>query len=232
MNSTPFHKFIDLVHFDQNIITLSKKRDSANNLLQKLSEQKNAEKHKLDTVKQIFHDFLKKRDATELEIASLGHLKVKTEKRLASVANPREYASLQIELETCLTHMDEQEAVLVGLWDAIEQAEENVQQAEKKCASSVKNIEQQIETAQVEYNSCEQELALLSGQRDDKCADIPAEWLSNYRAMQERVPNPVVPVKDAFCTGCFNKVPMSMLDKLRRHVLVACQNCHRILYTV
>jgi len=51
-----------------------------------------------------------------------------------------------------------------------------------------------------------------------------------YTRLKQRYDNPVVPVWDGHCTGCFANVPTSFSSVLHESKVLSCESCGRILF--
>lgn len=102
---------------------------------------------------------------------------------------------------------------------------------------SIQNLELQLRDAQDEDKA--KELAGLGFPMDpEKIEKDIAELLelveprhrSYYLRLKKRFENPVVPVWDGHCTGCFANVPTSFTSVTNVNRVMSCESCGRILF--
>lgn len=232
MNKTPFHRFIDLVSYDQSVNSLQKKLTLLKEKIEHFNQQKLDAFNLIEQAKRTVYDLCKKRDHLDFEIAMLSEKKKKTAARLSAGVSPREYESLQQQLEMLSQQVDTCEDQLIRLWQDIEIAEqkrdESIIQSKKQCSE----YDRELALLNAEYVQRLQEYDTIKKERVGMLPTIPQVWIERYDAMRSRISNPVVHVQQGSCPGCFSQIPNSKKDELRRHVLVTCQGCHRILYEV
>jgi predicted nucleic acid-binding Zn-ribbon protein len=70
-------------------------------------------------------------------------------------------------------------------------------------------------------------LAAVEAERAETWEAIPAEFRAAYSRI--RLADPVAEVVNNQCQGCRVTVTSSGMQQLRRHVLVMCEHCGRIL---
>lgn len=60
--------------------------------------------------------------------------------------------------------------------------------------------------------------------------EVHDSLLARYDKLKKRFPNPVVPVKNGVCTGCFLKVSTGLMGKIKGQTdLLVCENCGRFI---
>lgn len=228
--STPFHRFIDLAHCDQMLVNGEKQKKILLTHLLKIAQQKQHEQHVIELAQKKIHNARKERDSLDLQLASLRSLAQKTEKKLESVSSPREYTVLEKELQACREKSELLEDQLIAQWDVIEQAEKEFQEIERTAQKNISSLNDQETDYLNQQNAVEDMLTQLRTKRVGMEDGLPEEWITQYKALKENVENPAVEVRSNVCSGCFYILPVYLLGSLKRHVLVPCPHCKRILY--
>lgn len=75
-------------------------------------------------------------------------------------------------------------------------------------------------------------LAEAEAELDRVWAVIPSDWRTAYERVASRIPNPIAEVVSRQCQTCGVTVTSSGMQEVRRHGLVLCDNCGRILVMV
>ncbi|RKZ22548.1 hypothetical protein DRQ20_06055 [bacterium] len=73
----------------------------------------------------------------------------------------------------------------------------------------------------------------LKKAREKIIEKIDAHLMRRYERLSERYGNPVVPVVDGICQGCYMLLPTSLISqKAKNERIHTCPNCGRFLYWV
>jgi predicted nucleic acid-binding Zn-ribbon protein len=232
MSSDPFYSFLALVTQDAHAVATRKK---VAQLAQKQEDLKNNLKKIEDNLADAqaqAHTAKKNLDAQELEIKILKDRQRSLKSKLDASSSPKEYFSLETELKTIATDIDTQENKLFELFEKFETLEKNMGEidfqvvtARAQSAQELADIAQQIqqlEQQQQDYLQSYQELLPL----------VNPEMLEKFLVMKQSLENPVVPVEKNACSACGHTINMQDLVSMRKHKIVACQSCYRLLYMV
>ncbi len=230
MSSNPFQAFIELITFDKSVIALEqsivqKQEDiqAVEKNIEQLDTQLEASKKKYLTAK-------KNVDQHELVMKELNQNESDYKKKLDGVTNQKEYKASTTELEAVQAKQQEQEVVLLGAWNSVEQAEKLHKQKEDEIKTQKAELEKQLKDATDALETARKELKGTEQERASKTVGVNPEWLEKYAAMRSRVANPVVPVQNGMCTACFLSIPSQMMADLRHNKLLQCKQCYRFLY--
>ena len=102
---------------------------------------------------------------------------------------------------------------------------------------SIQNLELQLRDAEDEEKA--KELEAMGFPMDvDKIKQVIEELLAQveprhkgyYNRLKQRYDNPVVPVWDGHCTGCFANVPTSFTSVIHENKVLNCESCGRVLF--
>ena len=70
----------------------------------------------------------------------------------------------------------------------------------------------------------------LKAERKQIETEVDPELLGQYKIMKEKIDNPVVPLARGSCSACFTLVSQPELIEAKRHKLITCKGCYRLLY--
>ena len=230
MKSIEFQKFIDLVTFDQNLIKIE--RD--------MTKMQEVEKTFADDVKRLHDDFLdvkhakdqarKAIDEKELYMKVLDAKESEMKHKLDSVANQKEYKSLQKEVAVLNEKRVQHEQDLLSIWNRFDVLDKSYEAKHQAYQNLVETMNGQMQETQKEITQSALQLDQLETERELKLQGIPQEWLDMYVNMKGRVNNPVVPVVSESCDACFYSITPRDLQILRQNKLLQCRDCYRLLY--
>lgn len=230
MKSIEFQKFIDLVTFDQNLIKIE--RD--------MTKMQEVEKTFADDVKRLHDDFLdvkhakdqarKAIDEKELYMKVLDAKESEMKHKLDSVANQKEYKSLQKEVAVLNEKRVQHEQDLLSIWNRFDVLDKSYEAKHQAYQNLVDTMNGQMQETQKEITQSALQLHQLETERELKLQGIPQEWLDMYVNMKGRVNNPVVPVVSESCDACFYSITPRDLQILRQNKLLQCRDCYRLLY--
>ncbi len=232
MSTDPFYSFLALVTQDAHLVATRKK-------ISQLLQKKEALTYNLKKLKQDLadaqvkaHSAKKSLDGQELEIKVLKDRQRSLKNKLDSSSSPKEYFSLETELKTIALDIDMQENRLFELFENVETLEKNMGEvdfqvvtASAQIAQEIADIDQQIQQLQQLEHEYSQSYQALQPQ-------VNPEMLQKFLSMKESLENPVVTVEKNACSACGHTINVQDLVGIRKHKLVACQNCFRLLYAV
>jgi predicted nucleic acid-binding Zn-ribbon protein len=230
MTTFPFDAFIRLVEFDQQIKGLNQQIDTEEQTIVALRRQKSAALLELDQIKQTVHDMQKIVDEQELEMKVLDERSAGVKHALDQVSGAKEYTSLKKELETIHQQQHALEDTLVDAWHQLENAQRTMQQKSESTMQLCATIEADLADHVAGVEKLIEKADAMTDSRPEQMHTIPEEWLEKYESMYERVNNPVVPVADGACGGCFYPVAHQDVARLKRRALLQCTSCYRFLY--
>lgn len=230
MKSIEFQKFIDLVAFDQDLISIENKikqsQDIQNGLL--------ADIQRLQTdfqdIKQAQQQARMAVDEKELSMKVLDGQEAALKKKLEAVSNQKEFKSLEKETLAVNEQRIAQEQQLVVLWNKLEALGKTYEFKHKLFEEQSAQFHEQVEKVTQEIATLHEELKNLLALRQEKEQGVPQEWLDMYINMKGKVSNPVVPVVGDSCDACFYSVIPRDLQALRQNKLMQCRDCYRLLY--
>ena len=230
MMRTPFQTFIDLVAFDQSIITLQKECED---ISQQLMRNSDAKKQLYDYQIALKNTVLQARkvvDSVELEMKMLDEQEAKKKKLLDQISNFKEYNSIKTELEALHEEQQQKEQEVLAAWNKLEAVQAEFDAYMKDFDAKVKSSDDLTHQYTEQHARCMQEVSEKTQGRASKEQGIPSEWLEKYMIMRERISDPVVPLEEEICSACFHSATKADVMAIKRGGLIQCKGCYRLLY--
>ncbi len=146
------------------------------------------------------------------------------------IANPKELANLQHDVETLKARRSQLEDKALVIMEQVEQA-----------TASVASQSSQIKTMEVEWRNQQQQLSTemerlktrlseLNQKRQQLTVDIDPQVVEFYSILRKQKGTAVAKVEQGICRGCRISLPTADLQKSRENSLVQCSSCGRILF--
>ena len=232
MSTDPFYSFLALVTQDAHAVATRKKIAQ---LLQKKEALTCNLKKLEDTLADAqtkAHSAKKSLDAQELEIKVLKDRQRSLKSKLDSASSPKEFFSLETELKTIALDIDTQENRLFELFENFESLEKNMGEVDFQVVTAREQIAQEIADIDQQIKQLQQHMEEYIQSYKQLIPEVNPEMLEKFLTMKESLENPVVPVEKNACSACGHTINVQDLVSIRKHKLVACQNCFRLLYAV
>ncbi len=169
----------------------------------------------------------------ELANATLADKAKRLESELYSgkFSNPREIEAYRHEIENLKKHISDNEDKLIGLMDQTGPAQKVVERIEKKIAELKCQIAERRKSALVEKARLEAEYQHRQAQRPALVKEVPPALLAKYEQLRKSYETGMAEVvKYSSCGGCGMLLAERVLANLKDDRVVACEECHRILY--
>ncbi len=229
MENTPYSRFVSLVLFDQATTALKKKKKLLKSQVDELAAQQVLVQASLDRDRALLKSERKAKDEVELELASLAQDLSKKEQRLEKTSGAKEYLALQHECEALVAQRDGLETRLLDIWKNIEELEPKVAGIEKEYAERLKKIDDAVAQLNHEIELINEQLPVRDTVRVLKREGVLEAQLSLYESMREHFEDPAVAMEQGVCSGCGSIVARGDQGSVERHLIVACQQCRRLL---
>lgn len=230
MVENPFTTFIDLVTYDAALRALQQKRLSLISEQNHLQSTLSLLERNAVLAKARLADLRKEVDKLERDLHELDEQLSDKQRRLSLVNTPKEYMSLQQEIEVLEQNKRKADDALLALWSALEEHQKVDKQRESSESVEQDAVHTKLRELQQNLAELEQEIEKKQRLRVEKEIKTPDAWREKYTMMLTRVDNPVVPVENASCSACFYPISQQDLAALMRHKLLECKGCYRILY--
>ncbi len=230
MSHQSLKKFIDLITFDQQFISLQKKSQDIQKSIvqhQEQIQQEKDKKTKAELKEQELHKQLEQQEAflQELQDKEQGLLK-----NIGKVSGSREYDAGIKELEHLHVLQASEEQKLLQIHNKINNLKKEIVAALEQSQEQIAKSEQAIELDQQNLELIDKELSLIDAARSEKVQGISSDWLELYEMMRGRVSDPVVALQQDSCSSCFHGLTPRDLQIVRQKGVVQCKDCYRILY--
>jgi predicted nucleic acid-binding Zn-ribbon protein len=230
MNETPFHGFIDLIAFDQELHQIELAINSLEQERKKQQLEEQRLEQELEQVKRLWINAKKAVDDVELQTKELEQKEQLKKKRIDSATNHREYQSLKAEIEALGVQQQNLEKELLAAWHVLEQTAKNYELKKSEHETRLADLKKAEQATTEQQQQLTLELNNKLKERPAKEKIVPIEWLEKYAVMRSRVVDPVVPVINGHCSSCVYKVSEQDMIMLGRNKLLQCKDCYRFLY--
>lgn len=157
----------------------------------------------------------------------------RSQERLNSIKNNREYQALLKEIEELKRTNSATEELMIDCLNQIDDAEKKTAAMQEELQQVEEGILQEQQIVDAETESAGKRLQELDKERLKMSAKIDTDVLKLFQKVQSQQVrgNAVVPVQDAVCHGCYVNIPPQMYNELQRcDKLRMCPNCQRIIY--
>ncbi len=157
----------------------------------------------------------------------------RSQERLNSIKNNREYQALLKEIEELKRTNAATEDLMIDCLNQIDDAEKTTAAIHEDLQLVQNDILQEQQVVGVATENAEKRLKELDHERLKMSGKIEVDVLKLFQKVQSQQVrgNAVVPVQDAVCHGCYVNIPPQMYNELQRcDKLRMCPNCQRIIY--
>ena len=230
MNNHPFHRFIELINFDQSACALLEKNAQLEKEIADMGRQINEIEEQQVKNHRAVIEAHKTVDRMELETKELHQKEQDKKAKLSQLTHYKESASLQREIDQIQAQQHEQEDELLQAWHLLEVAVKEKERTDKLAAEKRAHVLEELERKKQEKETIINELLVYEKSREEYKHGVPQEWLEKYESMRPRVANPVVPVEGTHCSACFHELSHQEIIRLERGALLECKLCFRFLY--
>ncbi|MFH0998350.1 MAG: C4-type zinc ribbon domain-containing protein [Pseudomonadota bacterium] len=217
---------IESTSVNAHLCSISKRLDLFENSRNELKQRIADETAKIEESKKLYRSH-------ESDIKQNQVMIKRSQERLNSIKNNREYQALLKEIE-------ELKRTNVAIEDLMIDCLNQVDDAEKKTAAMQEELElvqndilQEQQIVGAETGAAGKRLKELDQERQKMSCKIEPDVLKLFQKVQSQQVrgNAVVPVQDAVCHGCYVNIPPQMYNELQRcDKLRMCPNCQRIIY--
>jgi predicted nucleic acid-binding Zn-ribbon protein len=230
MSHQSLKKFIDLITFDQQLISLQKKsQDTQKNIVQH-QEQIQQEKDKTVKAELKEQELQKQLGQQEVFLQELQNKEQNLLKSIEKVSGSREYDAGIRELEHIHVSQASEEQKLLQLHNKINNLKKEIALGLEQSQEQIVKLEQAIEQDKQNLELLNNELSVIDAARSEKVQGIAPDWLEMYEMMRGRVSDPVVALQQDSCSSCFYGLTPRDLQIVRQKGVIQCKDCYRILY--
>ena len=231
MKDSPFLRFINLVTIDQKIQSCLTKKSAFDAAIAAVIKQKNEHGVVVEQSHQRVNQLKKNVDAQELEMKTLDAKEQAKKRILDTLSDYKECQAIKNEVDAIQRMQVEQEKSVLDAWAQLENAQSMFQKKQLESVDVLQKFDDELQKIEHDKNAVSIELAELIAQRKEDTVGIPEEWLEKYGLMGQQVANPVVPIEQQSCGGCYQQLTMQDVIRARHGALMQCKKCFRLLYS-
>lgn len=168
----------------------------------------------------------------ESEVADIRILSKRSQERLASIKNMREYKALQREIDDGKRRVEEMEKELTELLEKLTEVDGALEELSSEQESLTDILNQEQEAVDKEMKGGEKRLSQLSADRGEVAAAVPAQLFRTYQmVLRATGGSALAAVTASVCKGCNMNIPPQTYNELQRgDAMKLCPHCERILY--
>src|SRR5581483_3404441 len=230
MSDSPFLRFIELVNIDRKIHSLVQRQTSLDKSLDVNNKQRTDYALLIEELSKKVLQLKKNVDLQELEMKVLDEREREKKKMIDNLSDYKEYQAIKNEIEAIQRLQINHEKIVLEAWNQVEAAQELLKKKEQESIADMQKLDDDVAKLVQEKTFIDGELSDLRMQRDTHLVNIPKEWLEKYNIMGQRVDNPVVPIEQNSCSGCYQQLIAQDLVRARHGALLQCKKCFRLLY--
>jgi hypothetical protein len=151
--------------------------------------------------------------------------------KLSQAKNSKEYMAAQREIETSRESLQNREAEITKLLEAIKAKETLLAERAAEVQTLRESVAKDAEIARAKMAELDGKIDALRVDRDKLAAQVRPDVLKRYSAIRMRRGLAVVSVRGGTCQGCNMNLPPQLFNMLQRGTsLETCPFCHRIVY--
>ena len=230
MSHQSLKKFIDLITFDQQLISLQKKSQDIQKSIAQHQEQIQQEEDKKLKAESKEQELQKQLNQQEIFLQELQDKEQLLLKKIEKISGSREYDAAVKELEHLRLLQTSEEQKLLQMHNKVNNFKKELIITIAQTQEQILKLQQSIAEDKQSLELVHQELSSIDLVRNEKIQGISPDWLEMYERMRGRVSNPVVPLEQDSCSACFYGLTPRDLQILRNTGLIQCKDCYRILY--
>jgi uncharacterized protein len=217
---------IESLSVKAHLCSISKRLDTLNGNQNELKQRITDETAKIEDLRKLYR-------SNESDIKQNQVMIKRSQERLNSIKNNREYQALLKEIEELKRTNAATEELMIDFLNQIDDAEKKMVVMQEELQVVENDILQEQQVVGAESETAEKRLKELDQDRLKMSGKIDADILKLFQKVQSQQVrgNAVVPVQDAVCHGCYVNIPPQMYNELQRcDKLRMCPNCQRIIY--
>jgi uncharacterized protein len=217
---------IESLSVKAHLCSISQRLDILNSSQNELKQRITDETAKIEELRKLYRSH-------ESDIKQNQVMIKRSQERLNSIKNNREYQALLKEIEELKRTNAATEELMIDFLNQIDDAEKQTVVMQEEILLVQNDILQEQQVVGVETETAGKRLKEMDQERLKLSAKIDADILKLFQKVQSQQVrgNAVVPVQDAVCHGCYVNIPPQMYNELQRcDKLRMCPNCQRIIY--
>ncbi len=155
----------------------------------------------------------------------------RSERRLLSIKNQKEYNALSREVKLGKKVVGEIEDAILGFMTEIEAINKTLDRKDREYEGLEKSLLEK--KAEMEAITAKAKTALISltAEQQKISEGVDQEFLKKYQTVKKARGNAVVELQSGSCGGCHISIPPQLNIRILKQIeIVLCPNCNRILY--
>jgi hypothetical protein len=171
----------------------------------------------------------------ELEIEKANDFLKKSQDRLSSVRNNREYDALQEQIDVQREKISESETEIIRIMNATEEVQKELTQQRERFKDVRQKNETEIARLEKLLSSIEEKKAVEEEERKKISVRVDKKVLATYERVRGGYKNgvAVARIKRGACGGCFQRIPPQTVAEIKKQEkIMRCETCGRILVWV
>ena len=167
----------------------------------------------------------------ELDLATEQEKIKRSERRLLTIRNQKEYNALSREVKLGKKVASEIEEAILNYMSEIETLKNTIDKKEKDYEDSEKTFLQKKSESETAGVKAKNALVSLGKERERITGALDGNLLKKYETVRQAWGSGIAEVKNGSCNGCHMAIPPQLsIRVLKQEELITCPNCQRILY--
>jgi uncharacterized protein len=155
----------------------------------------------------------------------------KSERRLLSIKNQKEYNALSREVKLGKKVAGEIEDSILSLMTETENLKKILDRKEKEYQESEQALLEKKSQSEAITEEAQKALGFLNSEKEGITVSLERELLKKYQIVKKARGNALAELQNGSCTGCHISIPPQLnIRLLKQQEMITCPNCHRILY--
>lgn len=159
-------------------------------------------------------------------------LLTKSQEKLDSVTNNKEYQSILKEIDDIKSKNSQIEDKMIECLQRVDEAEEKLESTQQEYVQLSEKNKIEKESVHNHLNQGKKKTDDLTKEWDTVSKMVDPDMMEQYLALKEKIKGSVIaPVNNSVCDGCHMNIPPQMYNELQRFdSLKYCPFCYRMIY--
>lgn len=189
-------------------------------------------KTKVEADELCIKDLNKKYRSDESDLEANQDLLIKSQEKLESVKNNKEYQSILKEIDDLKDKKSQIEDTMIECLQRVDEAEEKLQSTKQEYSQLSEKNAIEKETIRKQLDQGREKLDDLTKEWEAVSKTVDPEMMEQYLDLKGKIKGLVIaPVNNSICDGCHMNIPPQMYNELQRFdSLKYCPFCYRMIY--
>ncbi|MFP4476499.1 MAG: zinc ribbon domain-containing protein [Desulfatibacillaceae bacterium] len=223
---------VELQGIDDEATAVRQRMETCTQRVDAVQVKLDAVSEKLEAAREAKAGLMRKQRELEVGIEDNNALTKKSEERLMTIKNNREYRALLREVEDSKKRTTDMEDQLVEIMDQIDAADKAIAALEEEFKALSDELASEKKDVRGEIKDCEKRLAAIEKERRTLSEKMKRSIYKKYALILDyKQGKAVVPVTDFVCKGCNMSIPPQTYNELQKEdAIMFCPHCERIIY--